>query len=105
MISKVYCPEKYQKIDNSWNSGIKQIISQIGKLELSVLFRRDRTSHFLTRDLVTPKLGVLTMGQTRKSRFHPFVTTRKPFSYLESGFQIRSKNKIAQDDPSSSTDS
>ena len=36
VISIVYSPEKYPKMGTSWHGGIKPIISQMGKLELSV---------------------------------------------------------------------
>ena len=49
VISIAYGPEKsekYKKTEKSYNGGIRPIISQMVNFEISVLFRRDRTSQF-----------------------------------------------------------
>ena len=44
---KLNFSEQFQKIGKSWYGGIKPIFGQMGKLELSVLFCRARTSLYL----------------------------------------------------------
>ena len=67
-------PEKFRKIGRSWHGVIEQIISQMGKLEISVYFRRARTSQFFIffwtikyRSHIVPALQLVEAKEMRKS--------------------------------------
>ena len=71
-----------QKTGKSWHGGSKTIISQTGQLELSVLFRVARTSHFFSEffwpinylNHIVPVLLLVQAHEMSKSLYLPKYT-------------------------------